>query len=101
MRMVKLLGILNITEDSFSDGGRFLDPEAALAQARALAKEADGIDLGAASSRPDAVPVAPEVEIARLWPVVDAMKREGVTLSIDTFAPEVQRWAIAQDVAFL
>jgi dihydropteroate synthase type 2 len=97
----KLLGVLNITEDSFSDGGRFLVPEVALAHARALAKDADGIDLGAASSRPDAVAVAPDVEIARLAPVVAAMKRDGVSLSIDTFAPEVQRWAIAQDVEYL
>jgi dihydropteroate synthase type 2 len=99
--MVKLLGILNITEDSFSDGGKFLVPEAALAHARALAKDADAIDLGAASSRPDAVPVAPDVEIARLAPVVEAMKREGVALSIDTFSPEVQRWAIERKVEYL
>jgi dihydropteroate synthase type 2 len=101
MRMTKLFGILNITEDSFSDGGRFLDPEVALAHARALAKDADGIDLGAASSRPDAVAVEPDVEIARLAPVVEAMTREGVPLSIDSFAPEVQRWAIARNVAYL
>ena len=97
----KLLGILNITEDSFSDGGRFLVPEVALAHARALAKEADGIDIGAASSRPDAISVPPDVEIARMAPVVEAMQRESVPLSIDTFAPEVQRWALAQNVAYL
>jgi dihydropteroate synthase type 2 len=99
--MVKLLGILNITEDSFSDGGRFLDPAAALAHAQRLAKDADGIDLGAASSKPDATPVAPEVEIARLAPVMTAMRRDGVPVSVDSFAPEVQRWAIAENVAYL
>jgi dihydropteroate synthase type 2 len=96
-----LLGILNITEDSFSDGGRFLDPEAALAQARALARDADAIDLGAASSKPDAIPVPPEVEIARLAPVVAMLKREGAAVSVDTFAPEVQRWALTQGVDYL
>jgi len=99
--MTTLLGILNITEDSFSDGGKFLDPAVAIAQARMLAKDAAVLDIGAASSRPDAVPVSPEVEIARLAPVVEAMKREGVALSIDTFAPEVQRWALAQGVDYL
>jgi dihydropteroate synthase type 2 len=99
--MVATLGILNITEDSFSDGGKFLDPVAALAQAYALAKDTDVIDLGAASSKPDAKPVAPDVEIARLAPVVEALKKKNVAISIDTFAPEVQRWALAQGVDYL
>ena len=97
----KLLGILNITEDSFSDGGKYLDPTAALAQAHRLAKESDAIDLGAASSRPGAVAVPPDVEIARLAPVVSELKRIGVPISVDTFAPEVQRWALAQGVDYL
>ena len=64
---MKILGILNITSDSFSDGGKFLAPEAALAQAdRLLAEGADILDVGAASSHPDASPVPPEIEIARL-----------------------------------
>ena len=96
-----LLGILNITEDSFSDGGKFLDPGAALAQARALVGDADAIDLGAASSKPDAIAVSPEIEIARLKPVVELLKRENAAISIDTFAPEVQRWALAQGVDYL
>ena len=97
-----IFGIVNITEDSFSDGGRYLAPDAAIAHARALASDgADVVDLGAASSNPDARPVAPEVEIGRLAPVVDALKREGVAISIDSFAPEVQRWAIAQNVEYL
>ena len=99
--MTTLLGILNITEDSFSDGGKFLDPEIALAHALALTKDADGIDIGAASSKPDAIPVPPDVEIARMTPVVSELKKNGVPVSVDTFALEVQRWALAQDVDYL
>jgi len=95
----KLLGILNITEDSFSDGNKYLDPDTAIAHGRTLAEHAEIIDLGAASSNPDAKPVAPAVEIARLAPVIGALK--GVTISVDSFAPEVQRWAMAQRVAYL
>ncbi|MBV8798575.1 MAG: dihydropteroate synthase, partial [Alphaproteobacteria bacterium] len=79
---VKILGIVNVTEDSFSDGGRFLAPEAAIAHARKLVSDgADIIDLGAASSNPDAKPVSAEVEIARLAAVVDALKQDGVPVS--------------------
>ena len=99
---MKIFGIVNITEDSFSDGGRHLAPEAAIAHARKLASDgADVIDLGAASSNPDAKPVAPELEIARLAPVVAALKTDGIVISIDTFAPDVQRWALAQGVDYL
>jgi dihydropteroate synthase type 2 len=98
----KLLGIVNITEDSFSDGGRFLEPGAALAHARALAESgADILDLGAASSNPDARPVAPDIEIARLAPIVNAMKARGVAISVDSFSPVVQRWALAQRVDYI
>ena len=100
--MTLLFGILNITEDSFSDGGRFLEPEAAIQQARKLSEAgAQVIDLGAASSKPKAKPVAPEEEIARLAPVVKTLHRLGLAVSVDSFAPEVQRWALAQDVAFV
>jgi dihydropteroate synthase type 2 len=99
--MTKLLGILNITEDSFSDGGRFLDPEIARTHALQLTKHADVIDIGAASSRPDAKPVAPETEIARMAPLVAELQKNGVAVSVDTFAPEVQRWALAQNVEYL
>ncbi|HWA89341.1 MAG TPA: dihydropteroate synthase [Rhizomicrobium sp.] len=95
----KLLGILNITEDSFSDGNRYLDPAAAIAHGRALAEHAEILDLGAASSNPDAKPVAPEVEIARLAPVIAAL--DGVALSVDSFSVEVQRWALAQGVDYV
>jgi dihydropteroate synthase type 2 len=99
---MKILGILNITEDSFSDGGKFLNPAAALAQAdRLLAEGADILDIGAASSHPDAKAVPPEVEIARLAAVVPALHDVGASLSIDTFSLPVQRWALSQGVDYL
>lgn len=99
---MQILGILNVTADSFSDGGKYLAPEAALAHAEALARDgADIIDIGAASSHPDAQPVTPEIEIARLQAVVPALKAKGLALSIDSFVPDVQRWALAQGVDYL
>jgi dihydropteroate synthase type 2 len=101
-QLVKIFGIVNITEDSFFDGGRYLAPDAAIAHARKLVRDgADVIDLGAASSNPDAKAVPPDVEIGRLAPVVEALKSDGIAVSIDTFAPEVQRWALAQGVDYL
>jgi dihydropteroate synthase type 2 len=99
---MKILGILNITADSFSDGGKYLEPGAAIFHAQALAQSgADIIDIGAASSHPDAQAVAPDVEIARLERVVPELTAKGLTLSIDSFATQVQRWALAQDVGYL
>ena len=93
---MKTLGILNITTDSFSDGGKYLAPEAALAHAQRLADEgADIIDIGAASSHPDAQAVGPDTEIARLAALVAALRTRGVPLSIDSFHTPVQRWALA------
>ena len=101
-RLPVIFGIVNITHDSFSDGGRFLEPEAAVAHGRKLLSDgADILDLGAAASNPKAGTVSPEEEIARLAPVVSALKQTGTLLSIDTFAPEVQRWAVEQDIAYL
>lgn len=97
-----LLGIVNVTEDSFSDGGTYLDPASALAHARRLAAQgADVVDLGAAASNPRARPVAPETEIARLHPIVDALRQDGTKISIDSYAVETQRWALSQGVDFL
>jgi dihydropteroate synthase type 2 len=98
---MQILGILNITEDSFSDGGKYLEPPAALAHARALAQDADILDIGAASSNPDSAGVAPEVEIARLEDVVPELQREKIALSIDTYAIAVQRWALRHKVEYL
>ena len=96
----QILGILNITEDSFSDGAKYLDPEAAIAHGRELVADgADVLDLGAASSNPESRGVPSDVEIGRLVPVVTALN--GVSLSIDTYSLTVQRWALAHDVAFI
>jgi dihydropteroate synthase type 2 len=98
----RILGIVNVTEDSFSDGGRYVTASAALAHARALAAGgADIIDLGAAASNPGAGPIGADVEIGRLVPVVDALKRDGVRLSIDSFAPATQHWALSCEVEYL
>lgn len=98
----RIFGVLNITADSFSDGGKYLDAADAIAHALKLTREgADVVDLGAASSNPNARPVAADVEIARLAPVVEALKQNGIAVSIDTFAPEVQRWALERGVDYL
>lgn len=100
--MTTLFGILNITADSFSDGGRFLDSAAALVQGRALiAGGADVLDIGAASSNPDAAIVGAATEIARLERVVPVLMGEGAVVSIDSFEPAVQRWALAAGVSWL
>jgi dihydropteroate synthase type 2 len=99
---MKILGILNITTDSFSDGGKYLAPGAAIFHAQAMAQSgADIIDIGAASSHPDATPVTPETEIARLAAVIPALKEKGLSLSVDSFASEVQRWALGQGIDYL
>jgi dihydropteroate synthase type 2 len=98
----QIFGILNVTADSFSDGGRFLDPAAALAQARKLvAAGADIVDIGAAASNIAAAAVAPEEEIARLEPLIAALQAAGTPVSVDSFAPEVQRFALVRGVECL
>ncbi|MFM7334617.1 MAG: dihydropteroate synthase [Tabrizicola sp.] len=82
----RLMGILNVTPDSFSDGGRFLGAEAAVAQARAMAEGAEIIDVGGESTRPGAVEVPVDEEIARTVPVIAALREGGLAapISIDT-----------------
>jgi dihydropteroate synthase type 2 len=97
-----IFGILNITGDSFSDAGKFLDPKAALAHAEKLiADGADALDLGAASSNPRSKGVTPEIEIARLKPVVARAKKKRWKISIDTFARETQAWAISEEADYI
>ena len=97
-----LMGILNITQDSFSDGGRYLTRDTALAHGRKLmGNGADVLDLGAAASNPAAEAVPPQLEIERLAPIVAQLKREGVSISVDSFAPEVQQWAMGEGVDYL
>jgi dihydropteroate synthase len=102
MGAVRILGVLNVTEDSFSDGGTYLDPERALSRGLELIRDgADAIDLGGAASHPGASAVPPEEEIRRLAPVVDGLAAHGAPVSVDSFQPAVQRWAIARGVAYL
>jgi dihydropteroate synthase len=93
-----VMGILNVTPDSFSDGGRFLDPAAALAHAQRMATEgADILDVGAESTRPypGMVPVPLEHELERLEPVLREVVAIGVPVSIDTMKARVAAWALA------
>jgi dihydropteroate synthase len=91
------MGIVNVTPDSFSDGGRYPDAERALAHARQLVAEgADILDIGGESTRPGAAPVTAEEEIGRILPVVRAMRAEGAVVSIDTMKPDVMRVAAAE-----
>jgi dihydropteroate synthase len=102
MSSPRLLGIVNITEDSFSDGGRFLDRQAAIAQAdNLLAAGADVIDLGAVASNPDSARIPVNVEIERLEPVLSHLHARGALVSVDSFRPEAQLYALSRGVAFL
>jgi dihydropteroate synthase len=80
-----VMGIVNVTPDSFSDGGAFLDPAAAIAHGQSLrAAGADILDIGGESTRPGAAPVSPEIEAARVVPVIRALAAAGATVSVDT-----------------
>ncbi len=99
-----VMGVLNVTPDSFSDGGRFFSPEAAVARAASMAAEgADILDIGAESTRPygGAKPVSEENEIARLAPVLPDVVKAGPPVSIDTMKAAVARWALAQGAAIV
>ena len=94
-----VMGVLNVTPDSFSDGGLFLDPQAALQQARRMIDEgADIIDIGGESTRPyeGAKPVTIEEELRRLQPVLPSVVHLGVPVSIDSMKPEVALWALSE-----
>jgi dihydropteroate synthase len=94
-----VMGILNVTPDSFSDGGRFLDPAVAIAHAANMAKAgADILDIGAESTRPygGAVPVSANEEKARLEPILPAVTKFGLPLSIDTIKASIAAWALDQ-----
>lgn len=95
MALPLVMGIVNVTPDSFSDGGAFLDPAAAIDHGRRLAAEgADVLDVGGESTRPAAEPVSEDEELRRVLPVVTALAAEGFRVSIDTSKPEVARAAI-------
>jgi dihydropteroate synthase len=91
-----VMGVLNVTPDSFSDGGRFLAPGAACEQARRmLAEGASLIDIGGESTRPGAAPVPAAEELRRVLPVIEALAGTSAVICIDTMKPEVMRAAAA------
>jgi dihydropteroate synthase len=97
-----VMGVLNVTPDSFSDGGKFLAPNQALAQAkRLIADGADLIDIGAESTRPygGAQPVSADMELRRLQPVLAEIVALGVPVSIDSMKADVVAWALDQGAA--
>lgn len=99
---VTLFGILNVTTDSFSDGNRWMEPAAALDHAAAMrAAGADAIDVGAASSHPAAQPVSAEEEILRLSRVLPGLCAAGTPVSVDSWQPAVQRYAIKAGASWI
>ncbi len=91
-----IMGVLNVTPDSFSDGGRYVEVSAALNRAREMVREGvDIIDVGGESTRPGAEPVSLEEEMGRVIPVIEAIREElGVPVSVDTYKAEVARAAL-------
>jgi len=101
-RRPRVIGIVNITEDSFSDGGRYLSPSDAIRHARALrAAGADVIELGAAASHPDSRPVPAAEEQRRLAPALEQLTADGIPVSVDSFEPATQCFAISYGAAYL
>lgn len=100
--MVAVFGIVNVTDDSFSDGGRFRSTDAAIAHGRRLwAEGAAVLDLGAESTHPDAADVSAAEEVHRLAPVVAALVADGAVVSIDTCKPAVMRELATAGIAWL
>jgi len=93
----RIAGIVNVTSDSFSDGGQFLDPQRAIAHGLMLVEEgADLLDIGGESTRPGALEISADEEIARVVPVIEALaKQTSVPIAVDTSKPEVMRAAAA------
>ncbi|CAC9252635.1 Dihydropteroate synthase 1 [Citrobacter werkmanii] len=100
--MVTVFGILNLTEDSFFDESRRLDPAGAVTAAiEMLRVGSDVVDVGPAASHPDARPVSPADEIRRIAPLLDALSDQMHRVSIDSFQPETQRYALKRGVGYL
>jgi dihydropteroate synthase len=97
-----LMGVVNVTPDSFSDGGRFRDPEAAAAHARRLVEQgADLIDVGGESTRPGAAPVSEQEELDRILPLLEKLRGLEKPVSIDTRRPSVMRAALAAGASMI
>jgi dihydropteroate synthase len=103
LRSPLVCGIVNVTPDSFSDGGRYVDPAAAIDHGLALvAQGAELLDVGGESTRPGAHPPSEADEIARVVPVIDALSRStSVPISVDTSRPAVMREAVAAGACFI
>jgi len=102
MKKPEIVGIVNITDDSFSDGGKYLDPDHAIVHALQLHQDgAAAIDLGAASSHPDSSEVTTAEEIKRIDVVIDELLVRNICVSIDTFNPDVQKFAIQKGIHYL
>ncbi|ADJ27515.1 dihydropteroate synthase [Nitrosococcus watsonii] len=99
----QVMGVLNVTPDSFSDGGKYLILERALWRARQMMQEGAAIiDVGGESTRPGAAPVSVEEELHRVIPVIEALSREiPIPLSVDTSKPEIMRAAVAAGAGFI
>jgi dihydropteroate synthase len=90
-----IMGVVNVTPDSFSDGGRFLDSSHAVVHGRLLVEQgADILDIGGESTRPGAVPLPLTQELERVLPVLEGLRRLDVPLSVDTYKPEMMRAAL-------
>ena len=97
-----VMGVVNVTPDSFYDGGQHADPPAAIAHAHRLAEQgADLLDVGGESSRPGAAPVSADDELVRILPVLDGVAGLGLPVSVDTTKPEVMRAALAHGAAMI
>ena len=97
-----VMGVVNVTPDSFSDGGRFFDPEAAVSHARRLVAEgADIIDLGGESTRPGAAPVSEQEELNRVIPVLQALAALDKPISVDTRRPAVMKAVLAAGASMI
>ena len=97
------MGILNITPDSFSDGGQYLTLDSALKRAHQMIEEGvDIIDIGGESTRPGSDPVSADEELKRITPIIEALKKESdIAISIDTYKPQVMKAVIDLDVAMI
>ena len=98
----RIMGVLNVTPDSFSDGGEWFDRDAAVARGRELiAQGAAIVDVGGESTRPGSLPVSAEEELARVVPVIEALRDAGAQLSVDTSKASVARAALAAGATFV
>ncbi len=97
------MGVLNLTPDSFSDGGRFIDPQTALSHARAMVEAgATIVDVGGESTRPGATPVTADEELARVIPIIERLHQHiDAVISIDTMKPQVMQAAVAAGASLI